>query len=193
MADTSGIISGLLNSPRKQRRFLIISSAVFVIGVGVFVSVVLLRGTGNRFTDTISNQPATLYHPDKKVPISKSELALARTFIQTAVERRNLASSYNIVHVDLKGTMTRKQWETGDIPVISYNAQNADRAAFVVDYSYQRSALLEIDLVARPHTESRPHLLFFLGLRRAGDKPTGRWLVNYWEPHWRPPIPMAPG
>jgi hypothetical protein len=193
MAQLSGILGSLVNSPRKQRRLLIVSAAVLVVGVVAFVSAVLLRGTGNRFTNTFSTLPAQLNHPDPKAPISKEELALARRFIKTAVARQNLAASYDLVGTELKGTLTRKQWVAGDIPVISYQAANADRAGFTVDYSNERSAMLEVDLIAKAHTETRPHLLFFLGLKRAGDKKNGRWLVSYWEPHYRPPIPNQPG
>ena len=60
MTDSTGILGGWLDSPRKQRRFLIISAAVFAIGVVAFISVFVLRGTSNAFPDTISNQPAKL-------------------------------------------------------------------------------------------------------------------------------------
>lgn len=193
MANTSGALNGFFNSPRNQRRFLFFSAAVLAVGIAVFVALVLLRGTSNAFTDTISNKPAQLYHAEKKVPLSKEQISIARKFISTAVERRNLDSAYSLVHTDLKGRLTRKQWDKGTIPVIYYPARNAQTAAFVTDYSYQTSALLEVDLVARPGSDQRPHLLFYLGLRRAGDKPTGRWLVSYWQAHWRPPVPEAVG
>jgi hypothetical protein len=104
--------------------------------------------------------------------------------------RQNVASSYNLVHVDLKGRLTKKQWATGNIPVVDYPAANADRARFKIDYSYATSALMEIDLIAKPHSGVRPELLFFIGLKRA--TPTSKWLVNYWEPNWKPPVPAAP-
>jgi hypothetical protein len=193
MASPSDIPTGFFNSPRKQRAFFIVSATVLIVGAGLFLSLVLFRGTSNAFTDTFSNKPAQLYHPDKKVPLSKEEVTLARQFIKTAVERRNLDAAYTIVHPDLKGTLTRKQWDTGAIPVITYPARNADTAAFQVDYSFKTSALLEVDLVARRGQDQRPHLLFFLGLKRQDGKPNGRWLVNYWQPHWKPPVPQAVG
>ena len=193
MASPSGILESFQNSPRKQRRFMILSAAVLVIGLGIFLATVVFRGTPNAFTDTISDKPAQLYHPEKKVKLSKEETALAREFIRNAVERQNLNAAYSMVHPDLKGALTRKQWNTGNIPVVYYPARNADTAAFVVDYSFQTSALLEVDLVAKPGQDQRPHLLFYLGLKRAGGKPNGRWLVNYWQPHWRPPVPQAVG
>ena len=193
MASPSGILNGFLNSPRKQRRFTIVSAAVLIIGVGVFLALVVFRGTPNAFTDTLSNKPAQLYHPDKTVKLSREEIRLARQFIKTAVERRDLDAAYTMVHADLKGNLTRKQWDTGNIPVVSYAARNADTAAFTIDYSFKTAALLEVDLVAKRGQDQRPHLLFFIGLKRAGGKPTGRWLVNYWQPHWKPPVPQAVG
>jgi len=124
---------GLTDSPRKQRRFFYLSASVLAIGVAAFLSLVVFKGTSNAFTDTISNKPATLYHPDKKVPLSKEQVALARRFIQTAVERKNLDAAYSFTHPDLRGNLTRKQWDTGNIPVINYPARNAETASFVVD------------------------------------------------------------
>jgi hypothetical protein len=193
MASPSGILQGFSNSPRKQRRFFIVSASVLIIGAGVFLATVVFKGTPNAFTDTLSNKPAQLYHPDKPVKLSKEETALARQFIQTAVARRNLNAAYAIVHPDLKGGLTRKQWDTGNIPVVMYPAQNAETAAFTVDYSFKTAALLEVDLVAKKGQDQRPELRFYIGLKREGGKPTGRWLVNYWQPHWKPPVPQAVG
>lgn len=194
MATSNGILGGLLDSPRKQRRFFILSASVLAVGIVAFVSLVLLRGTSNAFTDTISNKPAQLNHPDKKAPVSKDEIAIARQFIRTAVARKNLDSAYAIVHPDIKGTLTRKQWDTGNIPVVSFPARNTETAAFTTVYSYETSALLEVDLTATSAAlTTRPHLRFYVGLKRQGDKPTGHWLVSYWQPHWRPPMPQAVG
>lgn len=180
-------------SPRAQRRFLIGSGIIFAAGVIAFVSIVWLRGTSNAFVGTLSNKPATLIKKEKKVPPSPAAFKVARKFLETAVLRKNIDASYNLVHVDLKGRMTRKQWDTGNIPVVDYPANNAETASFQVDFSYQTEMLLEVNLVAKKGSPStvRPNLDFFLGLKRADGKTDGRWLVNYWEPHWRPPVPLA--
>jgi len=188
MAQSSGTLSGMFNSPRRQRQLLILSGAVLLAGVIAF-AVVVMHGTSNRFTDTFSNQPAQFAKPEVKSKPTAEEYAVMRKFIRTAVTRQDVDAAWPITHVDLKGRMTRKQWDTGDIPVVNFHATNANRAAFVTDYSFTDSALFEIDLIAKPGTETRPHLLFFIGLK----KQHGKWVVNYWEPHWNPPIPMAPG
>jgi hypothetical protein len=193
MAQTSGIGSAIWGTPRKQRRFFWVSGAVLVVGIAAVIAMLVFRGTSNAFPDKFSNQPAQLNHVQKRVPLTMTEVQLARRFIETAVARKNLNAAYTFVHPDLRGGLTRKQWDKGNIPVLFYHAVNARTVPFKVDYSYKTQALLEANLFAAPGTETRPSLLFFIGLKRAGGKPTGRWLVNYFEPNWRPPIPMAPG
>lgn len=193
MANSTGILAGMLDSPRKQRRFFIASGLIFAIGVVAFVSTFLLKGTSNAFPDTISNQPATLAKHEKTVPVTKDQISLMRTFIKTAAARRNLAYAYTIVDRDIRGDLTRKQWMTGNIPVVQYLAENVDTAEFQPVYHYQTEALFNVDLIPVGHTQTRPELQFFIGMKRAGGTKTGRWLINYWQPHWRPPVPMAPG
>jgi hypothetical protein len=196
MAHSSDTISGgFLSSPRRQKQLLWGSGAVLAAGLIAFVVFVVFPGSGNRFTDTFSNKPAQLAKKEIKMKPTAAEFAVGRKFIETAVARKNLGASYNIVHVDLKGRLTRKDWLTGNIPVISYQATNTDTAAFIPIYSYQDQGLFDIDLLAKKGTSNRPDLLFFIGMKREKlkDGHWGPWLVNYWEPHWRPPIPEAPG
>lgn len=183
---------GFWASPKSQRRILIGSGAVFVAGVAAFLALVVFRGTSNAFPDKFSTTPATLLKKEKAVPPSRAAFVTAREFMRTAVLRQNLDKAWSLVGVDLKGRMSRKQWDTGNIPVIGYPAQNVETTQFQVDYSYQTEMLLEVDLVAKPGSGVRPHLPFFLGLKREHGKKTGKWLVNYWEPHWRPPVPASP-
>ena len=185
--------SGFFTSPKNQRRILIGSILIFVIGAAAFVSLVVLRGTGNAFTSPISTTPAQLIKQDKKAPVSPQALKVARKFIETAVLRHNVDASWALVDVDLKGRMTRKQWDTGNIPVVNYPANNITTTHFVIDYSYETSMLAEVDLVATPGSGVRPHLEWYIGLKRERGDPHGRWLVSYWEPHWRPPVPLSPG
>lgn len=193
MAQTSGISGVLWGSPRKQRRSLWLGGIVLLVGIVAFLATVLLRGTGNAFPNKFSNAPAQVSHPEQHAPVAAGQIALARRFIETAVARKDLDAAYSFVHPDLRGGLTRAQWDQGTIPVLYYQADNAKTVAFKVDYSYRTQALFEVNLHAKPGTEQRPTLLFFLGLKREGGKPNGRWLVNYFEPNWQAPVPMAPG
>lgn len=192
MAQTGGVLSGVFNSPRRQRRLFIFSGVVLLAGIAAILIATVFRGTGNAYPDKFSNQPAQLNHPEQKAPVSKDEISLMRQFITTAVARKDLDKAYWLVGPDLRGGLSRSQWRNGDIPVLYYHADNAATVSFKVDYSYTTSALFEANLHAVPGTEQRPELLFFIGLKRQGGKAHGQWLVNYFEPNWRPPVPMAP-
>jgi hypothetical protein len=185
-------VQSFFDSPKNQRRLLVSSVVFFLIGTGAFVSLVLLRGTGNAFKSPISKTPAQLVKPDKIAPVSPAALAVARKFMETAVLRKHVDAAYSLVHVDLRGRMTRKEWDTGNIPVIGYPANNTKTAQFVIDYSYDTSMLAEVDLVAKVGVDIRPHLDWYIGLKRAHGDPHGRWLVSYWEPHWREGVTLLP-
>jgi hypothetical protein len=192
-SNSSAVRDGFLSSPRAQRRLILISGGVLAIGVIAFLSAYLLRGTSG-IHSPISNKPAQTHPKAITVPPPKAALKVARQFIQTAPLRKNLDHIYPFIGPALRGALTRKQWDKGNIPVIDYPAGNTKTAAFTVDWSYQTEIMLEVDLVAKKGSPSniRPHLPFFLGLERAGGKPDGAWQVNTWIPVWHPPIPMTP-
>jgi hypothetical protein len=193
-SSSSSAHGGFLSSPRAQRRLVVISGAVFLAGFIAFLSAYLLRGTSGIHSPLL-NQPAQHAPKLVKAPPAKAALKIAREFIETAPLRKNLGQAYALVSPALKGNLSRKQWDTGNIPVIDYPAGNAKTAYFLVDWSYKTQMMLEVDLVAKKGAGNniRPHLGFYLGLERAGDKPNGRWLVSTWVPTWHPPIPQAPG
>ena len=178
----------MFNSPRNQRRLLIVSTLVFLVGLGTFIALVTLRGTGNAFQAPISTNAAKLVHKEIKAAPSQSALKTAREFLETAVLRKNLDTSYSIVHPNLKGTMTRKQWDTGDIPVVGYPARNAATTQFIVDYSSRtKCCSRSTSSRSRAPLDGASAPAFYLGLK----KQDGKWLVSYWEPDWRPPVPYS--
>jgi hypothetical protein len=186
----SSATGGILSSPRAQRRILWISGAVLAVGLIVFLAAFALRGSPG-VQAKISNQPAQ--HAPKLVKAKPDPKAytVAREFMQTAVLRKHLSTAYGIVGPDLKGGMTLKQWDKGNIPVMGYPANNIKTAGFTVVSSYKTQLMLLVDLVARKGTDVRPHLPFWLGLIRSHNKPDGRWVVNYWLPDWEPPVPTG--
>jgi hypothetical protein len=179
-----------LSSPRVQRRLIWIGGGVFSLGLILFLSATVLRGSSGLHSP-ISNVAAQHVKQPVKAPPDKKAFAVARKFIETAVLRKNLDTAYALVNQDIKGGMTRKQWDTGNIAVVSYPAENAETAGFEVVASFKTQIMLIVDLVARPNVDVRPHLPFWLGLVRAHNKAKGRWLVNYWLPDWMPPVPIA--
>jgi hypothetical protein len=180
---------GFLSSPRAQRRLLWLSAAIFAIGLTVFL--VTYLGGSSGYHSPISTKPAQKAPKEIKAPPDPKAYKVARKFIETAPLRKNLDAAYPLVNHEISGGMTRKQWDKGNIAVLPYPAGNTKTAGFQVLWSYKTQLMLVVDLVAARGTDVRPHLPFFLGLVRAGNKPNGRWLVNYWEADWAPPVPTS--
>lgn len=181
------------NSPKLQRRAFFASLAVLAAGIIAIIVTVALPSKSNALDTPISNQPAQTVQNDPPARVDPKAIEIGRKFLLTAVVRKDLDWAYDNVHVDLKGRMSRKVWDRGNIPVIPFDAQNAETTAFIPQFSLQREVEFEITLVPKPHAKfagTRP-LRFYIALRRDHDKKNGRWLVSYFEPHWKPPIPLA--
>ena len=171
-------------SPRNQRRLLWASLIVLAIGV-MALTFALFRNTGDA-KETFSNEPADIYKPEKTVGIPNEARVVAGKFIKTAVGRKNLAASYDLIAPELRQGMTRKEWETGNIPVVYYPSGNLELATFKVDRSFKNEVVWQVYMVPKPGSGTDP-AVFYLGLKRtSADAP---WKVFYWVPRYQPAIP----
>lgn len=184
---TTSSEAGFLKSPRNQRRLLWGSGAVLLVGVIVFLSTVVFRGSSG-IKSPISTVKAQSAPKQIKAKPDPKAFKVARRFIQTAVQRENLDAAYSLVNREIRGDQTRKQWDTGNIAVIKYPSGNTKTAAFTVVWSYKTQMMTIVDLVAKKGSHLRPHIPFWLGLMREHNKPNGHWLVNYFQADWTPPI-----
>ncbi len=177
------------HSPRMQRRAFFAGLALLAAGV-VALIVALLPNHADTTATPISNVPAQTVAKDPVAPVDPAAIRIGRRFLLTAVVRKNLDWAYDHVHVYMRGRMTRAQWDTGNIPVIPFDAENAATTGFDPVFHLREEVEFLIVLVPKRHSiygGTRP-LAFYIALRRAGDKPNGRWLVSYFEPDYRPPV-----
>jgi len=181
------------NSPRLQRRAFFVSLGVLAAGIIAIIVTVALPSKSHALDTPISNKPAQMVENDPTARVDPKAIEIGRKFLLTAVVRKNLDWAYDNVHVDLKGRMSRKVWDRGNIPVIPFDAQNAETTAFIPQFSLQKEVEFEIVLIPKVHAvyAGNKPLRFYLALRREHDDAHGRWLVSYFEPHWKPPIPLS--
>jgi len=176
-------------SPSGQRRFFLASLGVLAAGVVALVVFVVLPSTPTK-DKPLSSGNAQLAPRDAKRPVDPEAIKVARGFLLTAVVRKNLNWAYDHVHPDIKGRLTRAEWNTGNIPVIPCDAANATTSALIPQFSFQREVEFEIALIPKPHSVycgTQP-VRFYIALRREHDTTDGRWLVSYWEPHSHRPV-----
>jgi hypothetical protein len=172
------------SSPRNQRRLIAAGLVVLAIGVAAF-AFAFFRNTGDT-TETFSDEPASVFTPEKTVPVDPAARKVAAEFINSAVARKDLAASYGLVAPELRQGFTLKQWKTGNIPVVYYPTEDVDLAGFKVDRSNPNDVVLQVLLVPKDTSGVDP-AVFYIGLKRAGKaKP---WLVYYWVPRYRPAVP----
>ena len=152
----------------------------------VAFTVAYLGDTGTSQETPLSAVPAQVFTPRKQIPLDKEARRVAGRFILTAVARENLAESYELAHPELRQGLTRREWLTGNIPVVYYPAKAIETATFKVDESYADEAILEVALLPKESAKVKPQI-FFIGLKKAGN----RWRVNYWVPRAAPAVPSA--
>jgi hypothetical protein len=196
-------VQSALNSPRLGRYLLWLGVVVLAAGV---VAVIVVFAGGK--SDNTSSAPDKGFHPTlpaKSRPLKNSDgvtvktfsqlddqtRSAIRTFIATAVARKHLENSWNIVTPTMREGYTLKQWKTGeDLPIIPYPGVDAKHVNYYLDYATSREILVEVGLAGKPGVSTRP-VTFQLGLRPAGKGANARWLVSYWMPRWTPPLPQG--
>jgi hypothetical protein len=117
--------------------------------------------------------------PQAFKPHAAEVLGVARTFVATAVARKHLASSYDLVCPEMKQGFTREKWAKGEIPVVPYPVYFGK---WRVSYSYEREVDVQVALFAKPKSNVKP-VVFDLALQpcvsKAGKK---HWLVSSFIP-----------
>lgn len=170
-----------LQSPRFRRR--LFWSAAFVVVTGaVVVGSILIGNTGQDLGQ--NEQPAGgkvwVYHEPKPLRLTKDlrEQLLAESldFVQTAVTRADVDRSWELASPVLRQGMTRHEWDTGNIPVVPYEATGL--IGWNVSYSYTDEVALDLALVGEKSADTVGKT-FTIELKRYGD----RWLVESWVPN----------
>jgi hypothetical protein len=194
------VFQSALSSARFNRYLMWFSAIVLAVGVG-FLLIKLVPGN-----DPTSVKPDPGFVPQlpaKSQPLTNAsgvqvkkyeELdpevrSTIRTFLATAVARKHLDQSWNVIAPSLKKGYTFQQWSHAKaLPIVPYPIEDVDTTRYFLDYASTREILLEVGVSAPEKLKMRP-VAFQLGLVPRGQGAQKHWLVNYWMPRWTPPIP----
>src|SRR5215203_1628189 len=117
-------VAARLSSPRFQRYLLWFGVAVFAVGAAALVFA-FVGGSDNNSTNPDKGFHPTL--PSRSIPLKNADGVTVKTysqldsnvrsdiktFIGTAVARKNLGSSWDVVSPTLRRGYTPKQWANG--------------------------------------------------------------------------------
>ena len=96
-----------------------------------------------------------------------------------AVAREDPAKAWDVAGPDVRSGLTRKQWDTGAIPVVNYPAARKGLGSWsYVKYSYTNTVGLEVFVFPKPGSG---YSAMTADAEVVKDR-DGRWQVNYWMP-----------
>jgi hypothetical protein len=194
-------VQSIFSSPRANRMLFWLGAAVLAAGVVVLVVTFVGRGDGSttkpdagfKATLPVKDQPLRTAEGAKITKFAQLDTQVKsniKTFIATAVARKHLDRSWDVIAPSMKSGYTEKQWSHADaLPVVPYPVDNVNHALYHLEYATTKEILVEVGLSAPAKRHIRP-ATFRLGLIPVGKGAKARWLVNYWMPRWTPPIPL---
>jgi hypothetical protein len=170
-------------SYRRRRRLVVL--VVVAIVAGVVTAAALVLPHGQKPDHSVSAVSPASIAPQKEPPqvrLTKGDRAALRStvalFVATAVARHHPERAWPIIAPVLREGMTRRQWRTGDIPVVPYPAKSI--LLLNVQSLEKRSALIEV-LLASPPEANLVRKTFQIQLQRSAHAPNG-WAVAAWVP-----------
>jgi hypothetical protein len=169
----------ILKSPRWRRR--LIKIAVVLAFIPLAYIGVRLSTSGN--PENANGPEVPNYVQPKRSPFTADERRAVHPvlaqFIKYAVAREDPAKAWDVSGPDLKQGLTRKQWNTGAIPVVNYPAAHRGLGSWsYVKYSYGNTVGLEVFVFPKPGSGYSAMTADAEVVKDRG----GRWLVNYWMP-----------
>ena len=118
-------------------------------------------------------KPVRLKAPDKQ-----DALLVVTRFLYTAVARKHVDRSWNLVAPELRAGFTPKQWATQDIPVVPFPVQSA---RWRLEYSDERGVGFSVAAFPTKASHQRAQV-FLVGLHTIGKAKRQHWVIDYWEP-----------
>jgi hypothetical protein len=174
----------LLSSPRRRRR--VVRGLLVLVTAGCAVAVGLhWSNTGSEEAKFSPGKPQVTHEEPPAKPLTRADLRSSEKtldeFVSTAVLRRHLDQSYDLVTGNLRGGLNRDQWRKGEIPVIPFPARDFAFAKSKLRYSYGNFARYDVLIWAKPHA-STATTTFSMELKAIGTGKSRHWLVDYFEP-----------
>ena len=164
--------------------------AVLAVGVIVFL---VARFTGNATDKPLPPAPNTpvAAKADQKALTPAIE-KVADRFIQTAVARKNVGASWEVLDPEFPGKseFTKATWAKGNIPVVptGYPFRPQD-VRYSVESVFPGTVVLDVIII--PTNDARTQR-FTLSVKQHGSGASERWLVDYWMTRYVPGVKALP-
>jgi hypothetical protein len=173
-------VKKLLASYRWRRRLAWLTGLALVVAA-VVAAIVIWPNTAPDAQRAPSNVPAHVEKEPKatrlKASDKKDALNVVSRFIYTAVARKNIDRSWELAAPELRQGFTRKQWDSGNMPVVPFPAHSA---RWRLEYSDDRGVGFSIALFPSSESQQRAQV-FLIGLHTLGAGKRRHWVVDNWQ------------
>jgi hypothetical protein len=173
-------VKGILASYRWRRRIAWMTAST-VAAAGVVALVVEWPNTTPKpvppsnlraHVDTKPLKPVKLKLHDKA-----SSLKVVSKFVNTAVARKDIDQSWDLVAPEFRAGFTRKQWDSGEMPVVGFPVLEA---RWKLQYSDVEGVGYTIALLPTKASHQRAQV-FMIGLHLIGAVHQRHWVVDNWQ------------
>jgi hypothetical protein len=182
------VVQSALTSRRFNKWLPWAAGVLLAAGVIVF-TVTYFGNTASPAKETFGSADATKPQVVKQVPIAPAARVSAGEFILSAVGRRDLGKSWALATDNVRSGLTRKQWMTGEIPVVPLGVPIDKAAITKIIYSHAKDAEINVVVLPKANKQGVKATLFVLDLKKVGQGANVRWLVDYAQPQATPGIP----
>jgi hypothetical protein len=162
-----------------RRRLAWTGGFVLVAGV-VAVLIVAFPSPGKRAGEKLSpgGDIVKQEKPKSFAPEAGEVIGVARRFVMTAVARKHVEDSWELVCPEMKQGFTREKWAKGDIPVVPFPVFSGK---WRLSYAVASEIDVQVALFARPKSRLKP-VVFDLTVQPCGQANGRRWLVSSFIP-----------
>jgi hypothetical protein len=181
----------MLGSRRANNWVLWLSGLVLLAGTIAILVVVFGNEHGSTPPVGKNEGPPQLVKVPKTVQLAPGAVTVARQFILTAAQRKNMAKAWLISGPGIRQGMTRKQFLTGNIAVQPVFGK-IDGVSYKIVYSYPRKAEIESAVYIHQRNGSSKGFVFFIAMSRLGSGTSAHWVVDSFVPDVPIPVPANP-
>ncbi len=174
-------LKGILGSYRWRRRLAWLAATALVVGSAVTTAIVWPNTAPKESAVPQPGSPNVDYTQPKQIRMTAHDkamaLAVASRFIHTAVARKHIDRSWDLTAPELRAGFTRKQWDSGTIPVVGYSFREA---RWALDFSDTEGVGFQIALFPTKGSQQQAQV-FLIGLHRIGARKKRHWVVDNWQ------------
>lgn len=171
----------LPQSPRARRRLAYAGAALLAVLLIALLSALIGNSSGPEqapLHESVKPQTYEGATPMRATAAEKREAARVLTaFAESAIPRRQLATSWELATAHMRSGTTRQEWLAGSLPVVPYPSSDFGSIGLTFKGAYV-GGMIDYDVLVLPRTKTGKQQVYSCELLQEH----GRWRVDFCYP-----------